>query len=42
MVKGMSDYYDNGKKMYYYKKDSGLEIDFAIRYKNECVPLEIK
>ena len=31
-----------GKKLYYYKKDSGLEIDFAIRYKNECVPLEIK
>ena len=31
-----------GKKLYYFRKDSGLEIDFAIRYKNECVPLEIK
>lgn len=31
-----------GRKLYYYKKDSGLEIDFAIRYKNECVPLEVK
>lgn len=31
-----------GRKLYYYRKDSGLEIDFAIRYKNECVPIEIK
>lgn len=30
------------RKLYYYRKDSGLEIDFAIRYKNECVPIEIK
>ena len=31
-----------GRKLYYYRKDSGLEIDLAIRYKNECVPIEIK
>lgn len=31
-----------GRKIYYYRKDSGLEIDFVIRYKNECVPLEVK
>ena len=30
------------RKLYYYRKDSGLEIDFAIRYKNECTPIEIK
>lgn len=31
-----------GKKLYYYRKDSGLEIDFVIRYKNQCIPVEIK
>lgn len=31
-----------GKKLYYYRKDSGLEIDFVIRYKNECTPVEVK
>lgn len=31
-----------GRNLYYYRKDSGLEIDFAIRYKNECVSIEIK
>ena len=31
-----------GRKLYYYRKDSGLEIDFVIRYKNECTPLEVK
>ncbi|MDO4622795.1 MAG: ATP-binding protein [Eubacteriales bacterium] len=31
-----------GKKLYYYRKDSGLEIDFVIRYEGECVPVEIK
>ena len=30
------------RKLYYYRKDSGLEIDFVIRYKNECTPIEIK
>ncbi|MCD8132279.1 MAG: ATP-binding protein [Clostridiales bacterium] len=31
-----------GRKLYYYHKDSGLEIDFVIRYKGECVPVEVK
>ena len=30
------------RKLYYYKKDSGLEIDFVIRYKGKCTPVEIK
>lgn len=31
-----------GRKLYYFHKDSGLEIDFVIRYKDECVLLECK
>jgi len=31
-----------GRKLYYFHKDSGLEIDFVIRYKSECVLLECK
>lgn len=31
-----------GRKLYYYRKDSGLEIDFVIRYHSECVLVEIK
>ena len=31
-----------GRKIYYFHKDSGLEIDFIIRYKGECVPVEVK
>ena len=31
-----------GRKLYYYRKDSGLEIDFVIRYKGECTLLDIK
>ncbi len=31
-----------GRRLYYYKKDSGLEIDFAIRRNKECVPVEVK
>lgn len=31
-----------GRKLYYYRKDSGLEIDFVIRYKNKCTPIEVK
>lgn len=31
-----------GRKLYYFHKDSGLEIDFVIRYKGECVLLECK
>ncbi len=31
-----------GKKLYFYHKDSGLEIDFVIRYQSACTPLEVK
>lgn len=31
-----------GKRLYYYHKDSGLEIDFVISYKNECTLIEVK
>lgn len=31
-----------GRKLYYYRKDSGMEIDFAIRYQGRCTPVECK
>lgn len=31
-----------GRKIYYYHKDSGLEIDFVMRYKGECTLVEVK
>lgn len=31
-----------GRKLYYFRKDSGLELDFVIRYKGECTPVECK
>ncbi len=31
-----------GRKLYYFHKDSGLEIDFVIRQNNESVILEVK
>ncbi|MBQ0054006.1 MAG: DUF4143 domain-containing protein, partial [Bacteroidales bacterium] len=31
-----------GRKLYYYHKDTGVELDFLIRYRNECVPVECK
>lgn len=31
-----------GRKLYYFRKDSGLEIDFVIRLGGECVLLECK
>lgn len=31
-----------GRKLYYYHKDSGLEVDFVIRYKGDCVLVEVK
>lgn len=31
-----------GRKLYYFHKDSGLEIDFVMRYKGECVLVEVK
>ena len=31
-----------GRKLYYFRKDTGLEIDYVIRYRGECVLLEVK
>ncbi len=31
-----------GRKLYYFHKDSGLEIDFVIRWRGECVLVEAK
>lgn len=31
-----------GRKLYYYQKSDSLEIDFVVRYKGECTPLECK
>ncbi len=31
-----------GRKLYYYHKDSGLKIDFVIRYKGEATLIEVK
>ena len=31
-----------GRKLYYFRKDSGLELDFVMRYHGECCPLECK
>ena len=32
----------NIRKLYYYHKDSGLEVDFVMRYKGECTLVEVK
>ena len=31
-----------GQSLYYFQKDSGMELDFLIRHKGECVPVEVK
>lgn len=31
-----------GRRVYYYHRDSGLELDFVIRHRGECVPIECK
>ena len=31
-----------GRDLYYFHKDSGLEIDFVIRYKGQCTLVEAK
>ena len=39
----MADFlHKKGQNLYYYHKDSGLELDFLIRQKGECVPCEVK
>ncbi len=32
----------SGQNLYYFHKDSGLELDFLVRFKGECVVLEVK
>lgn len=31
-----------GRKLYYFRKDSGLEVDFVLRYMGECTLVEVK
>lgn len=31
-----------GRGLYYYHKDSGLEVDFLMRYKGKCTLVEVK
>lgn len=31
-----------GRRLYYFHKDSGLEVDFVIRYRGECTLVEVK
>ncbi len=31
-----------GRKLYYYQKPDSIEIDFVMRYKGECTPVECK
>lgn len=31
-----------GRRLYYFRKDSGLELDFVIRYRGRCIPVEVK
>ena len=30
------------QNLYYFQKDSGLELDFLVRMQGECIPLEVK
>jgi hypothetical protein len=30
------------QNLYYFQKDSGMELDFLVRINGECVPLEVK
>lgn len=30
------------RKLYYFRKDTGLEVDFVMRYKRECTLVEVK
>ncbi len=31
-----------GRKLYYFHKDGGIELDFLMRYKGKCTPVECK
>lgn len=30
------------RKLYYYHKNGGIELDYLMRYKGKCVPVECK
>lgn len=34
--------FKNNNDIFYYKKNSGLEIDFIMKYENEILPIEVK
>lgn len=39
----MADFlHKKGQNLYYFHKDGGMELDFLVRQKGECVPLEVK
>ena len=39
----MADFlHKRGQNLYYFHKDSGLELDFLIRHRGECTPMEVK
>jgi predicted AAA+ superfamily ATPase len=39
----MADFFTKmGRKLYYFHKNSGLEIDFVTRYKGEVILIEVK
>ena len=39
----MADFlHKSGQRLYYFHKDSGLELDFLVRFKGECIVLEVK
>ena len=39
----MADFlHKSGHRLYYFHKDSGLELDFLVRFKGECIVLEVK
>lgn len=39
----MADFlHKSGQSLYYFHKDSGLEIDFLVRFNGECVLVEVK
>ena len=31
-----------GRKLFYFRKDSGLEVDFVIRWRGQCALVEVK
>lgn len=31
-----------GRKLYYYHKNGGIELDFLMRSKGQCIPIECK